>query len=195
LRQYSDDMTHTNDNYFQQVRASGRVFSFLGLLLGLTGGIVTGVAIKGLIGEPIVSGGSAVAFYVAFGASSLITFFVMLNYLMMNLQVSAAGLDIKFGMKSASVERTRIVAVRVADTKSRMFRALGQEGRTISQMWTVMGVGSGIEIDIANPQGGSPKTWFISSREAATLTEKLEALITDNPSPKGMDLESGPSMP
>ena len=95
-------MTPRNDSYVEYVRASGRVFSFLGLLLGATGGAVTGVAIKGLLGDPLVSGGSAVAFYVAFSASSLITLFVMLNYLMMSLEVSKDGLNIKFGMKSAS---------------------------------------------------------------------------------------------
>ena len=51
-----------SDIYFEQVRASGRVFSFLGLLLGVTGGSVTGVAVKGLIGEPLVTGGNAGGF-------------------------------------------------------------------------------------------------------------------------------------
>ena len=55
-----------SDIYFEQVRASGRVFSFLGLLLGVTGGSVTGVAVKGLIGDPLVTGGNAVVFYIAF---------------------------------------------------------------------------------------------------------------------------------
>ena len=141
-------MTAKNDSYFEHVRASGRVFSFLGLLLGATGGVVTGVAIKGLLGDPLVSGGSAVAFYAAFSASSLVTLFVMLNYLLMSLEVSKDGLNIRFGMKSASVERVDLVAVRVADTRSRMSRALSQGGVKISQMWTVLGVGSGIELDI-----------------------------------------------
>ena len=177
-------MTLESDSYFEYVRASGRVFSFLGLLLGVTGGVATGAAIKGLIGEPLVSGGGAFAFYAAFSASSLITLFVMLNYLMMSLQVSKDGLDITFGMKSASVDRGELVAVRIADTKSRMSRALDQGGRKISQMWTVLGVGSGIEIDVSsgrngdvNDDGGKTETWFVSSRDPAKLAEKLAMLI------------------
>ena len=195
-------MTSRSDNYFEQVRASGRVFSFLGLLLGATGGVVTGVAIKGLIGDPIVSGGSAVAFYVAFGASSLITFFVMLNFLMMNLQVSKDGLGIKYGMRSASVGPGRFVAVRVAETKSRMSRALSRGGTNISRMWTVIGVGSGIEIDILSGEngdngdhGGKRETWFISSHDPAKLCEKLALLIENPPSLAGRELEGGPGAP
>ncbi len=181
-------MTSSNDNYFEQVRASGRVFSFLGLMLGITGGAVSGVAIKGLIGDPVVSGGNAVAFYGTFSASALITFFVMLNYLTMNLQITKDGLGIKFGMKSASVKLDQIVAVRVAETKSRMSRAMSQNGSKISKLWTVLGVGTGIEIDISSGrnggEGGSGKTetWFISSRDPEKLRENLAAVTENLPS-------------
>ena len=178
-----------SDIYFEQVRASGRVFSFLGLLLGVTGGSVTGVAVKGLIGDPLVTGGNAVVFYIAFSASSLITFFVMLNYLMMSLQVSKDALEIKFGMKSETIGRDRIVGVRVAETKSRMSRAMSQGGRRLSKMWTVLGVGSGIELDISSSRDGArsgkTRTWFVSSREPGKLCEKLELLIaTSSDSPQ-----------
>ena len=178
-----------SDIYFEQVRASGRVFSFLGLLLGVTGGSVTGVAVKGLIGDPLVTGGNAVVFYIACSASSLITFFVMLNYLMMSLQVSKDALEIKFGMKSETIGRGRIVGVRVAETKSRMSRAMSQGGRRLSKMWTVLGVGSGIELDISSSKDGArsgkTRTWFVSSREPGKLCEKLELLIaTSSDSPQ-----------
>ena len=194
-------MTLRSDSYFEHVRASGRIFSFLGLLLGATGGVVTGVAIKDLIGDPLVSDGGAVAFYATFSASSLITLFVMLNYLMMSLHISKDGLDIKFGMKTASVEPRLLIAVRVADTRSRMSRALGQDGRKISRMWTVLGVGSGIEIDVLSGQngegdgdgGGKTETWFVSSRDPAKLCEKLASLIKNSYSLSGGELEDGPS--
>ena len=178
-----------SDIYFEQVRASGRVFSSLGLLLGVTGGSVTGVAVKGLIGDPLVTGGNAVVFYIAFSASSLITFFVMLNYLMMSLQVSKDALEIKFGLKSETIGRGRIVGVRVAETKSRMSRAMSQGGRRLSKMWTVLGVGSGIELDISSSKDGArsgkTRTWFVSSREPGKLCEKLELLIaTSSDSPQ-----------
>lgn len=188
-------MTDQQNEYFEQVNTSGRVFAFLGLLLGATAGALTGVAIKGLIGDPVVSGGEAFAFYAAFGASSLITLFVMLNYLMMGLRVSEDGLEIKIGMKSASVERGELVAVRVAGTMSRMSRAMGKDGRGISQMWTVLGVGSGIEIDISRGGGndghsGKAQTWFVASRDPEKLCEKLESLIGNSP---GGGTESRPA--
>ena len=147
------------------------------------------MAVKGLIGDPLVTGGNAVVFYIAFSASSLITFFVMLNYLMMSLQVSKDALEIKFGMKSETIGRGRIVGVRVAETKSRMSRAMSQGDRRLSKMWTVLGVGSGIELDISSSRDGArsgkTRTWFVSSREPGKLCEKLELLIaTSSDSPQ-----------
>ena len=137
-------------NYFQQVKASGRAIAFLGLLLGLTAGVFTGVGLKHLIGDPLVSGLESLLFYGAFGGSSLITLFVMLNYLMMSLRVSGEGIAIQRGMKSAMLDVDVIVAVRVAETRSRMSRAASEAtkpGKQVSQMWSVMGIGSGVEID------------------------------------------------
>ena len=113
----------------------------------------------------------------------------MLNYLMMSLQVSKDALEIKFGMKSETIGRGRIVGVRVAETKSRMSRAMSQGDRRLSKMWTVLGVGSGIELDISSSKDGArsgkTRTWFVSSREPGKLCEKLELLIaTSSDSPQ-----------
>ena len=168
-------------NYFQQVKASGRTIAFLGLLLGLTAGVFTGVGLKHLIGDPLVSGGESLLFYGAFGASSLITLFVMLNYLIMNLRVSSDGIAIQLGMKSATLDVNVIVDVRVAETRSRMSRAASEatkSGRQVSQMWSVMGVGSGVEIDFLSADNQEVQTWFISSNEPSNLCEKLQSVIS-----------------
>jgi len=168
-------------NYFQQVKASGRTIAFLGLLLGLTAGVFTGVGLKHLIGDPLVSGGESLLFYGAFGGSSLITLFVMLNYLMMSLRVSGEGIAIQRGMKSAMLDVDVIVAVRVAETRSRMSRAASEatkSGRQVSQMWSVMGIGSGVEIDFLSADNQEVQTWFISSNEPDTLCEKLQSVIS-----------------
>ncbi len=176
-------MNDQQQNFYQMVKASGRAFGFLGLLLGVTAGGLTGVAIKGIIGDPVVSGSGALTFYAAFGASTLITLYVMFNYVMMNLRISNGVFEIKIGMKSASVNTADISAVRVAETKSRMTRVASQAkgARKISRMWSVLGVGSGIEIDVA--QGGTvnAETWFISSNDPDVLSEKLEAVIPAAP--------------
>ena len=169
-------------NYFQQVKASGRTIAFLGLLLGLTAGVFTGVGLKHLIGDPLVSGGESLLFYGAFGGSSLITLFVMLNYLMMSLRVSGEGIAIQRGMKSAMLDVDVIVAVRVAETRSRMSRAASEatkSGRQVSQMWSVMGIGSGVEIDFLSVDNQEVHTWCISSNEPNTLCEKLQLIISN----------------
>jgi len=168
-------------NYFQQVKASGRTIAFLGLLLGLTAGVFTGVGLKHLIGDPLVSGGESLLFYGAFGGSSLITLFVMLNYLMMSLRVSGEGIAIQRGMKSAMLDVDVIVAVRVAETRSRMSRAASEAtkpGKQVSQMWSVMGIGSGVEIDFLGSDKQEVQTWFISSNEPGNLCEKLQSVIS-----------------
>jgi hypothetical protein len=179
-----NSMTTQQNKYFQQVKASSRAFGFLGLLLGVTAGGLTGVAVKGLIGDPVVSGGGAIAFYAAFGASSLVTLYVMFNYLSMTLLVSEDSLDIRMGMKASTVSTESISAVRVAPTQSRMARAATQAragGRGISKMWSVFGVKSGIEIDIRSGDA-STETWFIASLDSETLSERLGAVVSSNAS-------------
>ena len=173
-------MTDQQQNYYQMVKASSRAFGFLGLLLGVTGGVLTGVAIKGIIGDPVVIGSGAVMFYAAFSASTLITLFVMFNYVTMNLQISNGVFEIKRGMKAASVNVADISAVWVAETKSRMYRVASEAtgAREVTQMWSVIGVGSGIEIDVSRGDAGTVEMWFISSNDADELSEKLGAVIS-----------------
>ncbi|GIT58494.1 MAG: hypothetical protein Ct9H300mP19_04420 [Dehalococcoidia bacterium] len=130
-------------------------------------GVFTGVGLKHLIGDPLVSGLESLLFYGAFGGSSLITLFVMLNYLMMSLRVSGEGIAIQRGMKSAMLDVDVIVAVRVAETRSRMSRAASEAtkpGKQVSQMWSVMGIGSGLRL-ISWVQKTKVQTWFISSND------------------------------
>ena len=174
-------MTDLKQSYFQQVKASGRMFGFLGLMLGVTAGALTGVAVKGLISDPVVTGGGAVAFYAAFGISSLMTMFVMLNYITMTLRISGDGLDVRLGMKSGLVKTDDLVAVRIAEPQSRMTRAAAQSRpymRSISKMWSVLGVKTGVEIDVRlGGDNAKVETWFIASNDPKSLNEKLAEVI------------------
>jgi hypothetical protein len=190
-------MTQQQNNYFQQVKASGRMFGFLGLMLGVTAGALTGVAVKGLIDEPVVTGGGALAFYAAFGISSLMTMFVMLNYLSMSLRLSSDKFDIRLGMKGSEVAISDIKAVRIADPKSRMTRAATQarpDTRSIAKMWSVLGVKTGIEIDIQqsnSSEDGKPETWFVASNDPEILSEKLSAAISSSAGDAGTNATAG----
>ncbi|MBT4126697.1 MAG: DUF3093 family protein [Chloroflexi bacterium] len=182
-------MTDQKQTYFQQVKASGRMFGFLGLMLGVTGGALTGVAVKGLIGEPVVEGGGAMAFYAAFSISALMTMFVMLNYLSMTLRIADGKFDIRLGMKSAVIDLSDISAVRVAEPQSRMTRAAAQarpDRRTIAKLWSVLGVKTGVEIDIRSGDEAT-KTWFVASLDAEALSEKLGAVISSDASDESSD--------
>jgi len=174
-------MTDQKQSYFQQVKASGRMFGFLGLMLGVTAGALTGVAVKGLISDPVVTDGGAVAFYAAFGISSLMTMYVMLNYITMTLRISSDGFDVRLGMKSAVVKTEDMVAVRIAEPKSRMTRAAAQarpDVRNISKMWSVLGVKTGVELDVRSAgDSGKVETWFIASNDAESLNDKLVEVI------------------
>ena len=100
----------------------------------------------------------------------------------MNLRVSSDGIAIQLGMKSATLDVNVIVDVRVAETRSRMSRAASEatkSGRQVSQMWSVMGVGSGVEIDFLSADNQEIQTWFISSNEPNTLCEKLQLIISN----------------
>ena len=157
------------------------MFGFLGLMLGVTAGALTGVAIKGLISDPVVTGGGAVAFYAAFGISSLMTMIVMLNYITMTLRISADGFDVRLGMKSAVVKTDDLVAVRVAEPQSRMTRAAAQTRpnmRSIAKMWSVLGVKTGVELDVrVGGDDGKVETWFIASNDPESLNDKLVEVI------------------
>ena len=157
------------------------MFGFLGLMLGVTAGGLTGVAIKGVISDPVVTGSGAVAFYAAFGISSLMTMFVMLNYVMMTLRISVDGFDVRLGMKSAVVKTDDLVAVRIAVPQSRMTRAAAQARpnmRNIAKMWSVLGVKTGIELDVrVGGDSGKVETWFIASNDSESLNDKLVELI------------------
>jgi hypothetical protein len=104
----------------------------------------------------------------------------MFNYVTMNLQISNGVFEVKRGMKAASVNVADISAVRVAETKSRMTRVASEAkgGRKITQMWSVIGVGSGIEIDVSRGNTGTAEMWFISSNDADELSKNLDAVIS-----------------
>jgi hypothetical protein len=136
------------------------MFGFLGLMLGVTAGVLTGVAVKGLVDEPLVTGGGAAAFYAAFALSSLLTLFVMMNYLSMSIRVATDKLDIRLGMKSSVLPISDIAAVRVAEPKSRMK--------------------TGIEIDVRSDKAGDEavETWFIASNDPEPLEASLMSAIS-----------------
>jgi len=83
------------------------------------------------------------------------------------------------GMKGSVVQLSDISAVRVAEPQARMTRAAAQtrpDRRSIAKLWSVLGVKTGIEIDIRS-EDDKITTWFIASNDAETLCEKLGVAI------------------
>jgi hypothetical protein len=176
-------MTNPKD-YFESVRASGRALGFLGLMLGASGGILTGVAVKGLVDEPLVTGTNAVVFYLAFAASSVITLFVMLNYTTLNIRVDDANLKITLGMKSKTIALDSIASAAVAQPKSRMTRVASKQGNI--QMWSVLGVNSGVELTTSSEP--SATTTFVASKDPEAFLQALGSISADSDDGSGATL-------
>jgi hypothetical protein len=50
--------------------------------------------------------------------------------------------------------------------------------RNISKMWSVLGVKTGVELDVRAAGGsGKVETWFIASNDAESLNDKLVEVI------------------
>ena len=62
-----------------------------------------------------------------------------------------------------------------------MARAAAQarpDMRRISKMWSVLGVKSGIELDVrVGGDDGKVETWFIASNDSESLNDKLAEVI------------------
>ena len=77
---------------------------------------------------------------------------------------------------SAIIEIDDICDARVALPANRMARAAIQtrpDRRNIAKMWSVLGVKTGVELDIKT-DAGDVETWFIASIDPETLKQNLE---------------------
>lgn len=152
----------------------------LGLALGVTAGVLTGVAIRNLVGdEPIIDGSGAGVFYVAFAAAVLLDVFLLLNFTNLALRVNEEGFAFRYGMFGKSLSWSQISSVEATDYR---WIAYGGWGIRLStkgrRAWSQLGVKRGVVVAVT--EGKNQRRYFISSRRADELAEVLTQGIEQN---------------
>lgn len=159
--------------YSESVWLSLWGIGILGLVLGVTAGVLTGVAIRNVVGdEPIISGSGAGTFYVAFALAVLLDVFLLFNFTNLALRVSADGFQFRYGMFSKSINWAQISSVEATDyswiTYGGWGIRLSTKGR---RAWSQIGVKRGVIIEVT--EGKGRRRYFVSSRRADELAEVL----------------------
>ncbi len=167
-------------NFSESVRLPGWGIGLLGLGVGVTAGVLTGVAIRNLVGdEPIIEGSNAAVFYVAFALAVLLNVFLLLNFAFLSLRVTETGFRFNYGMfgKTFSWEQ-----MSEAEAKDYRWVAYGGWGIRFStrgrRAWSQLGAKRGVIVSVT--EGDKERTYFVSSRRADELAAVLNEGIARN---------------
>ncbi len=170
----------------QQIKFSESVWlslwgiGILGLALGVTAGVLTGVAIRNLVGdEPIISGSGAATFYVAFAAAVVLDIFLLFNFTNLALRVSDDGFGFRYGMFSKSLSWNQINGVEATNYRWVTYGGWGIRFSTKGRRaWSQLGVKRGVIVDVT--EGKGQRRYFVSSRRPDELAEALAHGIEQN---------------
>ena len=160
-------------DYREGVRVSGKAIGVLGLVLGVTAGALTGVAIRNFVGdEPIIAGGNAAVFYITFALASIIDLFVLVNFTVLSLRVSDSGFEFNYGVFEKKFTWPQIESV---ERRQHRWVTHGSWGiRWSSQgrrAWSQPGVSEGILVRVR--EKGKARSYFVSSRRPEELERAL----------------------
>ncbi len=146
----------------------------LGLVLGVTAGVLTGVAIRNVAGdEPIISGSEATVFYVAFALAVLVDIFLLFNFTNLSVRVTGSGLSFRYGMFGKSFSWEQITSVEATDYRWIAYGGWGIRFSTKGRRaWSQLGVKRGVVVAVT--EGKNKRSYFISSRKADELAEALD---------------------
>lgn len=166
----------SSSDYTESVRVPGWMIGVLGLVLGVTAGVMSGVAIRNVVGDdPIIEGSSAMIFYVSFALAVLVDVFVLFNFTNLALKTSSEGFEFRYGMFGKSFRWSQIESVESKDYRWITYGGWGirlsTQGR---RAWSQMGVKGGVLIKVG--ENGKDRSYFVSSRRP----DELEAAIQRN---------------
>ena len=159
------------------VRAPAWLIGVLALVLGLTAGALTGVAVRNMAGDdPIIEGSEAVVFYITFAIAVLIDLFVLLNFTNLSVTVADKGFEFRYGMFSKSFRWEQIKSARQQEYRWTTYGGWGirwaSQGR---RAWSQLGAKEGVVVDV--DEGGKARSYFVSSRRAGDLAAVLQSGI------------------
>ena len=159
----------------ENVRSPNLVYLGSGGLLGLMAGALTALPIAGA-----VDGAQALGVYAALGTASLITAFVMLNFLALMTTVSEGGLEFRLGLFARRFSWNQI---KRAETKRYQWTAFLGWGVRVApggrRAWSLLGVSGGVEVQIVNARGAE-LSYFISSARGQELAAVLQRGIEEH---------------
>ena len=145
----------------------------LGLILGVTAGVLTGVAIRNLVGdEPIISGSEATVFYVTFALAVVIDMFLLLNFTNLSVRVTESGFSFRYGMFGKSFSWDQMKSVKATDYKWITYGGWGIRFSTKGRRaWSQIGAKRGVVVEVV--EGGKERSYFVSSKRADELAESI----------------------
>ena len=165
--------------YEENVRAPTWLILVLGLFLGGSAGVVTAVAIRSLVGEPLMEGGEAAVFYAVLAVYALLALFLLVNFTNLAVTVSTQAVEMRFGLFSKTLLTADISS---AEPRKYNWAQYGGWGLRLAmggrRAWSMPGVPRGVLTTVVEP-GRGQKSYFISSRDP----EALAAAINSQRSP------------
>jgi hypothetical protein len=161
--------------YEENVRAPTWLILALGLFLGGAAGVVSAVAIRSLVGEPLMEGGEAALFYTLLTMYALLDLFLLVNFTNLAVTVSPDTVEVRFGLFSKTLQARDI---RGAEPRKYSWAQYGGWGLRLAmggrRAWSMLGVPRGVLVTVAEA-GGAEKSYFISSRDPDSLAAAINS--------------------
>ena len=170
--------------FTESVWLSAWGIGLLGLALGVTAGVLTGVAIRNVVGdEPIISGSGAGVFYTAFGIAVLLDVFLLFNFTNLAVRLTEKGFEFRYGMFGKSFTWSQIKAAEASDYSWISYGGWGIRFSTKGRRaWSQLGVKRGVVVDVT--EGKHSRRYFVSSRRADELAEAISGQLADRREPE-----------
>ncbi len=149
----------------------------LGLVLGVTAGVLTGVAVRNMVGDdPLIEGSNATVFYVAFSLAVLVDIFLLFNFTNLSIRTSDSGIEVRYGMFGKNLRWGQISAVEVSDYRWKTYGGWGIRASTKGRRaWSQIGAKRGIIISAT--EGSADRSYFVSSNRAEELASLISSRI------------------
>jgi hypothetical protein len=172
-------------NFKEAVRVPAWMIGMMGLVLGVTAGALTGVAVRNLVGdEPIITGSEATIFYVCFAIAVLVDLFLLFNFTFLMITVGERGLEFRYGLFSKFFSWSQISDARTDDYNWVPFGGWGIRFSTQGRRaWSQVGVKTGVVVGVV--EGGNERHYFVTSRREKELESVLRSRISANRSEQG----------